>query len=353
MTNRRLASRYSHQAVGLLVLTAMALFIAAIFGSGQMQHWINPGARLKVILPASGLFGLAEGGAVQILGINAGKVEKIIIDPAQQIYAEVLITHELKTFVRRDSRAIIRRQFGVAGAALLEITRGYGEPMDWDFAVLQAKPDRAPTESVGELIDELRQKVFPVIDDAHTAIRALTAMLNRLEDPQGPMQQLLVNLSTITANIVQGRGTVGRLIADENLGDDLQDMISKMNAIVGRIIPHMNELTATIHNVAGISEQIHAQSRDLPEMTQHLKEALVAANQVFKDLRQASPELPRIAHNMGQVTTNLPLLLLQVQQVMVELEQLLKQLQAHWLLGNRKAVQERSSHRISPLEVHP
>jgi phospholipid/cholesterol/gamma-HCH transport system substrate-binding protein len=241
----------------------------------------------------------------------------------------------------------------VAGAAFIVITRGFGDPLDWDYAVLEARPDRAPTESVGELINDLRQKVLPVIDDTHIAVKALTAVASRLQDPQGPMQQLLVNLSSITGEIMQGKGVVGRLVAEEKLADDLQDMLSKMSAIVAQMMPFMDELSTTVQNVAGISDKINAQAKNLPEMSQNVNEVLVSVNQVLVDLRQTTPELPRIVKNVQQATMSMPVLLLQTHQVMLELERLLKQLQTHWLLGSRKAVQEPRSHRISPSEVDP
>ena len=58
-------------------------------------------------------------------------------------------------------RVFIRKQFGIAGAAFLEITRGQGEPLDWDYAVLTAEADQAPTESMGEILEEVRPRSCP------------------------------------------------------------------------------------------------------------------------------------------------------------------------------------------------
>jgi phospholipid/cholesterol/gamma-HCH transport system substrate-binding protein len=67
----------------------------------------------------------------------------------------------------------------VAGAAYLDLTRGTKEPLDWTYAVVNATTERAPTETVGAVIDEVRAKVFPILDDlgrsSHSLATAMSA----------------------------------------------------------------------------------------------------------------------------------------------------------------------------------
>jgi phospholipid/cholesterol/gamma-HCH transport system substrate-binding protein len=91
------------------------------------------------------------GSGVEVLGTSAGQVAEIVLDPETKFYAVVGIDESMKPFVRQDSKVFIRKQFGIAGAAYLDITRGVGPPLDWDYAVLTAGEETAPTASVGEL----------------------------------------------------------------------------------------------------------------------------------------------------------------------------------------------------------
>ncbi len=156
--------RYANQFVGVLVLLTILIFGMAFLFSGRVREWLDPGGRLKVILPSAGLFGLSEGSVVEVLGTTAGKVIRIVISPDQQMHAEVQIQSDMKAFVRRDSEAVIRKQYGVAGDSFLHISRGIGEPLDWKYAVITAVADRAPTESIGKILDEVRTKVFPILE---------------------------------------------------------------------------------------------------------------------------------------------------------------------------------------------
>ena len=349
----RTTFRYANQLVGIIVLLTVLIFAVAFMFSGRVRQWLDPGARLKVILPSDGLFGLAEGAVVEILGTKAGQVRRIVIDPQQQMYADVQIQSNMKGFVRSDSSAVIRKRFGVAGDSFLHINRGFQEPLDWEFAVITATADRAPTESVGEILDQLRSKVFPMIDDTQSAIHALLTIVNQMQDPQGNLQQILANMNTISSKISRGEGLVGRLLYEEKLVDEVAQIVVQLNRNMQRLDPLFEDLETAIGNVSQISTRINDQTGDLPEIIRSLKEVLASAQGVMKDLSRTTPQLPRIAENVGQATDSVPVLLLQTQQVMAELAQLIKQLQSHWLIGGGTAGAETMPSRISPAEVNP
>ena len=353
LTYQHTRFRYANQAVGVFVILTVIIFGAAFLFSGQVREWLEPGERIKVILPSDGLFGLSEGADVEVLGTRAGKVLRIVINPDQQMHADVQIQSDMRAFVRRDSSATIRKRFGVAGDSFLDISRGFGEPLDWEFAVIKATADRAPTESIGEILDEVRTKVFPVIDDTRKAMHLFLAVVEDLQDPQGNMQQLLTNLNTVSGKIARGEGVVGRLLAEEKMMDDFVALVAGLNRNIARFDPLFDDLATTIGNVAEISAQISEQSKGLPEITLKLKELLVSVQAVMEDLSRTTPQLPRIAENVGQATDSVPVLLLQTQQVMAELELLIRQLQSHWLLGGGAAKTKPTSTRISPAEVNP
>lgn len=338
--------RYTNETVGLFVLITLLIFVAGLIYSGQVLKWFNPGETLKVVLPDDGLFGLTQGSSVQILGTRAGEVLDIVINPDQKIHAIARIDSEMAVFVRSDSRASIRRTFGIAGDAFLEITRGSGAPLDWEFAVLTVEADRTTSDTVAELIEELRAKILPVIDDSHKAIIVLMEVARELQDPDKGVQQLLANLNSIADKIESGEGAIGRLLTEDKLVRDLE-------ALVARMGPILDDMEKTIENVSEFSNEFDVETGDIPEITRNLKKALASMEMVMKDLSQTTPQLPQIVKNVGDTTDTVPILVLQVQQVMVELERLIQQLQSHWLFGGRSRQPAQTDSRISPLEVSP
>ena len=324
--------RYTNEAVGALVLLAVMIFITAVLQSGRLQNWFEPGVSLKVILPTEGLFGLSRGADVKILGTDAGVVDEIVVVPNEQMHAVVLLKQKMIGFVRRDSKGIIRKEFGVAGAAYLEITRGESEPLDWEYAVINAVAERAPTASMGELLSEMRAKSLPILDDA---------------------KRLLVNLNAITGKITKGEGTLGRLFTDDHISVEVETLLTEVNANIGKFAPMMDELQTTVSNLATISNEIAKQSGDIPQITRDVGKLLISLQSVMNDLRRTTPELPQLIANVNAATSDVPVLLIQTQQVLAELTLLLQQLQSHWLFGGGRKVKSPTAERISPLEVTP
>ena len=338
--------RYTNETVGLFVLVSVLIFVAGMLYSGQVRKWFNPGETLRVVLPDEGLFGLAKGSAVEILGTKAGEVRDIVINPDQKIHADVRIDRDMAVFVRSDSKAFIRKTFGIAGDAYLEITRGKGNPLDWEFAVLTVESDRKTSDTLAELIEELRAKVLPVVDDAHKAILLLMAVATDLQDDEKGVQQLLANLNSIADKIDSGEGAIGRLLSEDKLVRDLEALVVRLGTI-------FDDLDKTVQNVAAYSAEFDTETGDIPEITRSLKKTMASMEIVMKDLSEATPRLPNIVENVGDTADTVPILVLQLQQVMVELERLIQQLQSHWLLGGGSRRPTPNDSRISPLEVSP
>jgi phospholipid/cholesterol/gamma-HCH transport system substrate-binding protein len=257
-------------------------------------------------------------------------------------------------FVRRDSQAIIRKQFGVAGASYLELTRGSGEPLDWEYAVLTATAERAPTDTVSALIAEIQSKVVPLIEDAQVAMHRLTALAVGLQDPNGNLQRLLADLHTMTGRLERGEGAVGRLLNNETLARDLETFFDRTRADMQRLGPALSAVEAAARNMTTLTAALHKPSESLPQLTQRLQAMLVSLQEVLTDLHRTTPELPRLTKSLANTAESLPLLMVQTEQTLDNLDKLLRQLRAHWLLGGRRSdAQQDSSRRLPALEITP
>ncbi|WP_089722092.1 MlaD family protein [Candidatus Entotheonella palauensis] len=331
MNTRRTGFRYTNEAVGGIVLISVLVFVAALVQAGRLREWFDPGVKIKVAFPKEGTFGLEEGARVQILGANAGEVRRIVIDPTRRMHAEVYVRDAMRVFIRRDSRALIRKQFGVAGASFLEITRGTGEPIDWGYVVIEATAERAPTDLVTALIEELRSRVVPIVEDLQKTTRALAELTEGLQSPDGPLQRMLLDVSELTAGMARGEGTVGRLMTEDQLTRDLE---------------------ATALNLVTLTTALNEESDGIPQVMQRVQTMLVSVQDLLTDLRRNGPNVIRLTKNMADTTDRLPALMLQTDQTLDDLDKLIVQLRSLWLLGGKRAPnQRRPSRRLPSLEI--
>jgi phospholipid/cholesterol/gamma-HCH transport system substrate-binding protein len=322
--------RHTDEWIGALVLAAVALLLIAALQAGVLRDWFKPSAELRLVLPSSGLAGLEAGADVEILGTRAGRVAEIVLDPSQQMYAMLEIDEQATAFIRRDSKAVIRRRFGVAGAAFVDISRGTGEEMDWTYAVIEAVTERAPTDSVSALIDEARQKIFPILDNANRVTQSLAEIAERIN---------------------RGEGNVGRLLVDDSMVREAEATVGSARDAVAALTALMAELQKSAGNLNALTQQVSGPD-GVPAVLAQTDESLATLKKILDDVAVATQRMPAISKNVEGGTANLPALLTQLQVTIQKLDQLVAQLQRSWLLGGGGA-QPQEPKQFSPSQVLP
>ncbi|HVT52127.1 MAG TPA: MlaD family protein [Dongiaceae bacterium] len=321
--------RYTDEWVGALVIAAIAVLAVAILQAGVLRDWFKSTSELRLILPESGLAGLDVGSDIEILGTKAGVVRRIVLDPDHQPYAILEIDQQATAFIRRDSTAVIRRQFGVAGAAYVDISRGSGAPMDWTYAVIEATTERGPTDSISALIDEVRQKVFPILDNTGRVTQGLAEIVDRTN---------------------HGEGSVGRLLVDETLIHQTETAVGTAQDAMKSLTVLFGQLQQSAQNLQDVTRKAGGPD-GVPAVLKRTQETLATLQQVLGKVGQSSTRMPAIAKNVEDSTANLPALLTQLQVTTAELNKLVGQLRGSWLLGGGAPEQQPSQ--FSPSQVVP
>lgn len=348
---RQLESRHSNRMVGSFLIIVFALLLFGLSKSGVVDRWLNPMQKIKVLLPQEGLFGLSAGANVEILGTKGGYVESIVIDPDTQIYAEVMMRRDALPFVRTDSQVVIRKQFGVAGDSYLDISRGFGEEMDWEYAVLEAKADTAPTDLMQKTVEEIRGQVVPTLEEARRAVTAFADIAEKFNDPEGEFAKTLAAMTKISESIANSEGLVGKLVSDPEFATNFEQMITRLNSDIGKLEPLFDSLSDTAGNVKQITAALSKQTDTLPELTTRINTSLDSLNTILSDVKKASPRLPEATDNLADASTNLPSLIVQTRTTLSELEKLAKQLQSNWLIGGDGPVPDEEG--LTPVEAAP
>ena len=308
-TGGLLRLRHTDEAVGLLVLLAIVLFFGAILEAGVVRHWLKPDSRLRILLPQSNFGGLAPGAAIDVLGTQMGMVDRIVLNPDGRIYATASVERQADPYIRRDSTATIRLQYGVAGAAYVDISRGKGPAMDWSFAVIQATVQPNPTELITATLKQVRTELLPILANANQATATLDALLTGLKE---------------------GHGSAGRLLTDDTLIRQAEATVTTLKTEVARLGPVEAKLP-------GLLDQSHA--------------VLANTTTISHNAAIATRQLPAITRNVAVSTNNLPALLIQAQATTEQLEKLLQQLRGSWLLGGGASKPE--TLRLPPQQVRP
>jgi len=326
MTTAPSVFRYVRTRSGILLLITLILFITAVLQAGVLQNLFKNVVTLRVILPEAGLSGLSSGAPVEVLGTNAGTVRRIVIDPTQNFYALVEINASMKDFIRRDSRVTIKKQFGIAGAAFLDISRGHEEQLDWNYAVLDAGTDRSATDSIGDILADLQKRIYPILDDAQRTIGALARVMEGLE---------------------RGEGSVGRLARDDTLAKELEAIAVSVRGEIDQL----SKVTENLQQTTASTAQIGSMAANrLPGTIDNLNATINQAKTLLASLDKMSRD---VGQRIPGAVDSIPALMVQTQQTLAEMERLMAQMRASWLLGGGGGAQPVSEPRLPATEIRP
>jgi phospholipid/cholesterol/gamma-HCH transport system substrate-binding protein len=180
--------------LGLFIAGGLALFVLAIFIIGRQKNLFNPVFKLTTTFYS--ISGLQVGNNIRFSGINVGTVDKIKIINDSTVRVDMMIRKEVQQFIKEDCEAAIGSE-GIIGDRLLVITQGSSDaPMVKDGQQL------ASTE--------------PIETDA------IMASLNVSAWNAGIITEQLAEIMT---KINSGNGTLGRLIQDSTIAENINQTI--------------------------------------------------------------------------------------------------------------------------------
>lgn len=302
--------RYVNEIAGAFVLMALALLIAAIVITGRAQGWFEPTLDIRAEFPMEGTMGLRRGSEIRVLDTPAGVV--LDIEPREDgvLEGRFQVRGRFEQYLRMDSTGVVRRTFGVAGDAFLEITRGFGDPLPPEHPFIPVIKDTELLDLAEELLEEVRATTVPAIEQLQSLLAEATELTRELRDPERDVQQMLASINTIIQDIEAGEGTLGQLLRDPALAENLE-MLSV-----------------------------------------HLLQSVEELNEILGVVTEATEQLPRMADRLAGELEDVPGLVYQTQATLQEAEVLIEGIQRHWLLRRYVDRDERpEADRLAPAVI--
>ncbi len=185
--------------LGFFVLTGLLIFVLAIFIIGKQKNLFDPVFRVKAVF--HNVSGLQVGNNVRFSGINVGTVDKITIINDSAVQVEMLLLQSVQPFIKADAEVGVGSE-GIIGDRLLLVSQGNPEsPM------VRNGQELASTE--------------PTETDAIIQSLEITAMNAEI---------ISAELASIVANINSGKGTLGRLIQDSTIANNLSKTMENLKS---------------------------------------------------------------------------------------------------------------------------
>jgi len=294
--------------VGLLTLVAMASVVVMSLKITQNQSGFGKHVQYKTIIPdASGIF---EKTPIKVAGINAGKIKKIELVGNKalivfEILDEIKITPSAKLKIKSvgllGDKYIDMDLGDQQGARLAEdsmITTQAGEGIDSltsdasdvlkdvkeiTSTIKESLRDDQGKNYIKEIVENIKEvttslrrittsnedKINKIIDDVEALSSQLAYETDRYQKDSfmsdltkiGPIldkvDATVKDLNIIVADVKEGKGTVGKLLRDDAVVDQVSQTLSSVNRLVNRI----NNIEADIGLSTGANTRIGSDTR--------------------------------------------------------------------------------------------
>ena len=276
--------------VGLFVLVALFVLAVGIFYV-TAPGFIGPKYRLRTYLPE--VSGLAGGAPVRIDGVEVGNVESIRLVPRtpgqvteknRNIEVVMRVDRRYQNYILTDSTVSLVTE-GLLGNRYVNITRG-----------MTGAPLKEGQEVKG------------------TEEKAIKEVVERSADLLGNLQALSTEAQDLLAGVKQGRGTLGKLLTDQQAYNHLNNILAKGDQMVtdaqagrgtiGKLVVSedlYNKIDSTVTDVKAITEDLRAQKGTLgkllydPTLYDEAKKALANGNAMIGDVRAGKGTLGKLA----------------------------------------------------------
>ncbi|MBK7668230.1 MAG: MCE family protein [Sphingobacteriaceae bacterium] len=182
--------------LGIFVSLALTLFIAGIYLIGERQQLFSNTFHVSGIF--KDISGLQIGNNVRFSGINVGVIEDIQQITDTTVKVDMQIDEASRKFIKKNASAIIGSD-GLMGNRIVIITPGYGNNVE-------LSDDDIIRTAQAVSMDEILSKLKVTADNA---------------------ADITGNLAAVMENIKQGKGTVGKLLMDSTMADDVKRCFGK------------------------------------------------------------------------------------------------------------------------------
>ncbi len=180
--------------LGLFILVGIGLFVLGIFIIGKQKNLFNP--VFKLTANFRNVSGLQVGNNIRFSGISIGTVDNVAIINDSTVRVEMLIKKEVQKFIKTDTKASVGSE-GIIGDKIVVLSQGNSSNK-----VVKEGQMIASTEPIET--DAILKSVKVTAENAAIAT---------------------AEIATLVKKINNGEGTLGRLIQDKTMADNIDKTI--------------------------------------------------------------------------------------------------------------------------------
>ena len=248
--------------VGIFVIVGTILLITALYFVGNRQHLFSKNIQLYGIF--TDVSGLQLGNNVRYSGVDVGTVSKIEMKKEGKIMVEMSVDKDAAKFIKKDAIASIASD-GLVGSMVVNIVPGGNKAANSVVSGDQIKVKSKIT------IDEIME-TFSKTNESAALITS--------------------DLAKITNRVMEGKGTLGAILSDTLMENDVRSSIAGMNATAKGASKAMDKVNAIISKINYDQSAAEVLLSDPKSRAQ--------IQSVFANLEKSSQNINKVSENLNE-----------------------------------------------------
>jgi phospholipid/cholesterol/gamma-HCH transport system substrate-binding protein len=260
--------------VGIFILISIVIFTVGVLILGGQQNRFESAINLYTVF--DDVEGLQKGNNVWFSGVKVGTVKEISFHGQNQVEVTMRIVEDVQQYIRKDSKVKISSE-GLIGNKILVIEEG---SMDAPVVEPEARLESISTFDTENIMVTLQKNNQNLVDITN-------------------------DFKEITSRLLQGSGTVGSLLFDSTLANNMKTVVENLEDISANSVMAsraLNRFTSKLNNEEGLANQmltdtvVFSQLRMSARQLQETSETIAA---LTENLNQATEQLTEKDNSIG------------------------------------------------------
>jgi len=214
--------------VGIFIFIGLLIFSVIVFSVGNF-YAVKRGYVLNVIYSFAN--GINVGAPVRYAGVDVGEVREINVyydEKENRPMVKLLVWVSENTWINEDAKAIINT-LGLLGEKYLEILPGTRQTRLLRNGDTLRGADPVSTEELTRDTKEMLAKIADMVESLTRFIED-KELKNSIKNTALNLDRLTNEMTELVMQAKEGKGTIGRLMSDDKLYNDIDAMILDIKA---------------------------------------------------------------------------------------------------------------------------
>jgi phospholipid/cholesterol/gamma-HCH transport system substrate-binding protein len=245
--------------VGIFIVIGLAIFIWAVLTLGSQKNTFERSIGVKTFF--QNVNGLQKGNNIWFSGVKVGTIEDVFIIGTGKVEVDMNINEKSVPYIHKNAKAKLSTD-GLIGNKIIEIYGGTAQ---------------SPQISEGDVLN----------NDELLSTDEMMATLSKNNDN---LLEITNNLKVVSAQMAEGKGSVGKLLKDETFANELiktVGILKSASANVQRLTANVNQYTARLNDSGTLAND------------------LVSDTVIFSRLRTTVGKLQQMADKSNEVINSL------------------------------------------------